>query len=638
VQSTQTRGGKGSTPHSEFSALLVMLAALGLAGADLPSLPPIRRDPQIIYLDRAGAVIGVRGGRYGPPVDVAKLPAYVPAAFVAIEDRRFYEHGAVDPLGMARALVADLASGRTAQGGSTITQQLARNLFLSNQQTLERKGQEMVYAEELERRFTKKQILGLYLSRIYLGSGAYGLEAAAQRYFDKPARLLTVREAAMLAAIPKSPTEYDPVTQPERSAQRTALVLDAMVETGAITAAERARALAHPVRVATAARAGGAQYFLDWVDGGVRKAVGPLRADLIVDTTLDGPAESAAADAASEVTARFARAGVQQAAVVTLDGAGRVRAMVGGADYDASAYNRAVNAHRQAGSSWKPFVYLTALEAGRTPETTAVDQPVTIDGWSPRDFEPGFLGQITLRTALAQSVNTVAAQLADEVGRPNVAATARRLGIETQINTDPAMALGTSLVTPLEMAEAYSAFANGGQKVGAWGVERIRTAGGQVVWQHQATPQAQVIQNPPLSELNGMLRGVVASGTGTKAAIPGYDIAGKTGTTSDYKDAWFDGFTGGLTTVVWMGRDDNTSMRGITGGSAPAELWRAYMRTALARLPHSAIPPGPAAPTIIAPPPTTVAGSEPQPGSEPLPPYPAPQTPPPDVPPPPPPG
>jgi len=610
--------------------VIVMLAAMGLAGADLPSLPPIRRDPQITYVDRAGGVIGVRGGRYGPPVDVARLPAYVPAAFVSIEDRRFYEHGGVDPVGMARALMADLASGHTAQGGSTITQQLARNLFLGNEQTLERKGQEMVFAEELERRYTKKQILGLYLSRIYLGSGAYGLEAASQRYFNKPARLLTIREAATLAAIPKSPTEYDPATQPDRSAQRTALVLDAMVETGAITPAQRAQALTHPARVAAAARADGAQYFLDWVDAGVRKTVGPLKSDLVVDTTLDSQAEAAAADAASEVTGRFARAGVQQTAVVTLDGAGRVRAMIGGVDYSTSAYNRAVNAHRQAGSSWKPFVYLTALEAGRTPETTAVDQPVTIDGWSPRDFEPGFLGEITLTKALAQSVNTVAAQLADEVGRPNVAATARRLGIETQINTDPAMALGTSLVTPLEMAEAYSAFGNGGQKVTAWGVERIRAAGGQVIWRHQPAAQAQVIQNPPLSELNGMLRMVVASGTGTKAAIPGYDIAGKTGTTSDYKDAWFDGFTGGLTTVVWVGRDDNTSMRGITGGSAPAELWHSYMRAALARLPHGPIPPGPAAPTLIAPPPTTVAGSEP--GPEPLPPYPAaPTTPPADT-------
>jgi len=602
-----------------------MIAALsaGLSGfgADLPSLPPIRRDPQITYVDHVGAVIGVRGGRYGPPVDVARLPAYVSGAFVAIEDRRFYEHGAVDPMGMARALMADIAQGRTAQGGSTITQQLARNLFLTSDQTLERKGEEMVYATELEQRYSKKQILGMYLSRIYLGSGAYGLEAAAWRYFNKPARLLTVREAATLAAIPKSPTEYDPISHPDQSNARTALVLDAMVDTKVITPAERARALAHPAHVWKSARTSGAQYFVDWVDGPVRKAVGPLRADLVVDTTLDLPAEAAAGEAAEAVTARYAHAGASQAALVALDGSGRVRAFIGGVDYDASAYDRAANAHRQAGSSWKPFVYLTALEAGRTPQTIEVDEPVTIDGWSPHDFEPGFLGPITLQTALAQSINTVAARLADEVGRPNVAATARRLGIETQINTDPAMALGTSLVTPIEMAQAYDAFSNGGQRVSAWGVERIRTAAGQVIYQHPAPTAAQVIQNPPLSELNGMLRTVIASGTGAKGAIPGYDLAGKTGTTSDYKDAWFCGFTGGLTTVVWMGRDDNAPMRGITGGSAPTAMWRDFMHAALPHLPHGAIPAGPPAPL---PPPAPIVNApepqtEPPPAAEPAP-------------------
>jgi len=592
--------------------------AAGLS-AGIPSLPPIKRDPQITYVDRAGAVIGVRGGRYGPPVDIAKLPAYVPAAFVSIEDRRFYEHGAVDPMGMARALMADLAQGRAAQGGSTITQQLARNLFLSSDQTLERKGEEMVYATELERRYTKKQILGMYLSRIYFGSGAYGLEAASWRYFDKPAGRLTLREAAMLAAIPKSPTEYNPAEQPARSAERTALVLAAMVETGAITPAERARALAHPARVWKSARTAAAQYFVDWVDGPVRKTIGPVRADMIVDTTLDLSAEAAAGEAAKAVTDRFAHAGANQAALVSVDGSGRVRALVGGADYDASAYDRAVSAHRQAGSSWKPFVYLTALEAGRTPQTIEVDEPVTIDGWSPHDFEPGFLGPITLQTALAQSVNTVAARLADEVGRPNVAATARRLGIQSQINTDPAMALGTSQVTPLEMAQAYYAFSNGGNRVSAYGIERIRTGSGRVIFQHQGPAPVPAIQNPPLGELVQMMRTVITSGTGTHAAIPGYDLAGKTGTTSDFRDAWFCGYTGGLTTVVWMGRDDNAPMRGITGGSAPTELWRDFMRAALPRLPHGPIPPGPPAPAPVAPPLVEPPAATPNPSPAPTP-------------------
>jgi penicillin-binding protein 1A len=546
-------------------------------------------------------VLGVRGGRYAPPVDLAKLPAYVPAAFVAIEDRRFYSHPGFDAMGMARALVADLGQGKAAQGASTITQQLARNLFLTSDRTVERKGVELIYAIELEQKYSKDQILGLYLSRVYFGAGAYGIEAAARRYFDKPAARLTLREAAMLAALMKSPTDYNPIEQPDRSAERTNLVLDAMVDTGAITTAQRAKAEAQTPKVWKRAANASAQYFVDWLEPWTRQQVGNARQDVVVETTLDLPAEEAAAEAASDTAARFARQGVNQAALVALDGQGRIRAMVGGVDYDASSYNRAVDAHRQAGSSWKPFVYLAAMEAGQTPDTMVVDEPVTIGNWSPRNFEDGYLGQITLEHALAQSINTVAARLADQVGRPVVAADARRLGILTPINTDPAMALGTSLVTPLEMATAYDAFSNGGNRIGAFGVEKIRTAGGQLIYRAPPPPMIPAIANPPLSELDRMMRTVVASGTGTRAAIPGYDIAGKTGTTSDFKDAWFCGFTGGLTTVVWMGRDDNTPMRGITGGIAPAAFWHAFMVRAVHRLPVTAIPYGPAAATPVPP-------------------------------------
>ncbi|MGH6955872.1 MAG: transglycosylase domain-containing protein, partial [Caulobacteraceae bacterium] len=564
--------------------MIALVAALSLAlpQLELPRLPPITREPQVTFVDHAGHVIGVRGGRYAPPVDIARLPKYVPAAFVSIEDKRFYEHGGFDPVGIARALVTDIGEGRAAQGASTITQQLARNLFLSSNRTLQRKGEELIYAVELERIYTKPQILGLYLSRVYFGAGAYGIEAAAERYFDKPAARLTIREAAMLAALMKSPTDYNPIDHPAQSAERTRLVLDAMVETGAITSAQRARALAQHPHVWTTPPDAPAQYFVDWVNAQFQR-MGPPKIDLTVTTTLDERDEMSAEAATEETLARYRRAGVQEAALVALSGDGAVRAMIGGADYAASGFNRAMDAHRQAGSSWKPFVYLTALEAGRTPQTMAVDGPVTIDGWSPKDFEPTFLGPVTLQTALAQSINTVAASLADEVGRPNVAATARRLGIVTPISTEPAMALGTSLVTPLEMAEAYDAFSNGGDKVEAYGIERIATASGRVIWRHPDPRPTNVIGNPALSELDGMLREVIRTGTGVKAAIPGYDLAGKTGTTSDFKDAWFCGFTGDFTTVVWMGRDDDTPMRGVTGGSGPAEAWRAFMRAALRR-------------------------------------------------------
>ena len=577
--------------------MLSLLAAASILGSgpDIPKLPPIRRDPQVTYLDRSGAVIGVRGGRFAPPVDIDRLPPYVPAAFVAIEDRRFYSHDGFDPVGMARALVSDLASGGAKQGASTITQQLARNLFLNDARTMSRKATEIVYAVELEQAYSKKQILGLYLSRVYFGSGAYGLEAAAQRYFDRPASRLTLRQAAMLAALMKSPTEYDPVTFPERSAERTRLVLDAMVETGAITSGQRSRALSETPKVWKTARQESAQYFVDYADAQVHRIFPRVTQDIVVETTLDLPLEAAAGDEAKDVAARFKSRGVEQAALISLDEEGAVRVLIGGVDYQTGPYDRAVEAHRQPGSAWKPFVYLAALEAGRTPETMVVDEPVTIQGWTPANYEPEFLGPITMETAFAKSINTVAATLADQVGRDVVAADARRLGITSPINTDPAMALGTTDVTPLEMAEAYDALGNGGQKVEAYGVEQVRVVGGSVIYRHRPAPRPQVVNNPQLSELDEMMRQVVATGTGTAAAIPGKDVAGKTGTTSDFKDAWFCGFTGGVTTVVWMGRDDARPMAHIAGGSAPAQLWRAFMVTALRRLPNGPIPSGPPA-------------------------------------------
>lgn len=567
-------------------------AAISTSLPDISHLLDAPRPASITFVDASGSVLGVRGGQIAPPVDMNRLPEYVPAAFVAIEDRRFYEHSGFDAIGIARALAADLSHGRIVEGASTITQQLARNLFLTPDQTVERKAQEVVLAVMIEQKYTKRQILSLYLSRVYFGGGAYGLEAAARHYYDKPASRLTLAEAAVLAGVLKSPTNYNPEEQPAHAAARGKLVLQAMQETGAVTAAQARQALLHSAVVRRASANTAAQYFVDWVDAETRRIMGPPKQDMTVETTLSLPLERIAASAIDAgVTAERVR-GVDQAALVSLDGEGRIRAFVGGAAYGQSQFDRVVAARRQAGSAWKPFVYLTALEAGRTPTTVVVDEPVTIGTWSPRNYESGFLGGITLQTALAQSVNTVAARLADEVGRDNVVKVAHRLGINSSINTDPAMALGTTLVTPLEMAQAYSPFSNGGVKVTAYGISRIR-AGGRIIYQHRDEPRQQVVDNPPLGEMDQMLRDVVAEGTGRRAAIPGYDIAGKTGTTSDYKDAWFCGFSGGFTTVVWMGRDDDQPMRGITGGTGPAVLWRAYMAAALPQVRPSAIPPGP---------------------------------------------
>jgi penicillin-binding protein 1A len=570
---------------------VVLYFARGLP--DTSKLYDIHRQPSISYLDRNGALLAVRGSLYAPPIDLDSLPGYVPQAFISIEDRRFYQHWGFDLIGIGRALVADIHRGHAAEGASTITQQLARNLFLTPDQNAKRKIQELILAVRLEHQFTKKQILSLYLNRVYFGAGAYGIESAAETYFNKPASKLTIAEAALLAGLLKSPTHYSPVSEQERAGQRATIVLDKMVETGAITPAQRDAALAEPVKVSPALATQHAQYFVDWVDGQVRKLVGEPTTDLIVETTLDLPIDTAAENAARSAVGHWAHDGVQQAAVVALDGSGRVRALIGGVSYAKSQYDRAIDARRQPGSAWKPFVYLTAMEAGRTPQTMAVDEPVTIDGWTPHNFEPEYLGPITLQQAVQRSINTVAAKLADEVGRSNVADTARKLGITSPINTDPAMALGTTQVSPLEMAQAYAPFSNGGFSAPAYAIERIRTADGKVLYEHPKAAHTLVIPEPALGYMTQMLRSVlVAPGTGTRAAIPGYDLAGKTGTTSDFKDAWFVGYAGGFVTAVWVGKDDDTPMRHVTGGMAPAELWHGFMAAALPKLKVQPIPGG----------------------------------------------
>ena len=581
-------------------AAIGIVAFLAVFATDLPDTSKIfdvQRQPSISYLDRSGVQIAVRGSQYSPPVNLDDLPPYVPAAFVAIEDQRFYHHFGFDPVGMARAAYADLRAGHTVQGASTITQQLARNLFLTPQQNFRRKAQELILAVWLETKFSKKQILSLYLNRVYFGEGAYGIEAASQRYFNKPASQLSVGEAALLAGLMKGPTRYSPVSETDRAERRATVVLDKMVETGAITPAQRDAAFANPVRVSATMPNQSAQYFVDYIDAQVRQIVGQPQEDLVVETTLDLPIQAGAEHAVRTVVDASAKARVQQAALVAVDGQGRIRAYVGGVDYGQSQYDRASLAQRQAGSSFKPFVYLTAMEAGHTPQEMVSDAPLTIGTWSPHNYTNKYLGPMTLETALAQSINTVAARLGSEVGTANVAATAHRLGITTPIQTDPSMALGAVEVTPVDMAQAYAAFSNGGYLTKAYGIERIRTASGQVRYDHNLNPapRTRVIAQPALSEMTEMLRQVIASGTGARAAIPRYDIAGKTGTTSDYRDAWFIGFTGGFTTAVWVGRDDNTSMaHGVTGGGPPAQIWRAFMAAALPRLNVQPIPGGPA--------------------------------------------
>ena len=485
---------------------------------------------------------------------------------------------------------------------------MARNLFLTPNQNYRRKAQELILAVWLETKFSKKEILALYLNRVNFGAGAYGIEAASQRYFGKPASQLTIGESALLAGMMKGPSRYNPVASPDRAAKRATVVLNEMVRIGAITAKERDDAFKTPVKVNPVWDSQRAQYFTDWVDEKVRSLVGEPTEDLVVETTLDLPIQIAAEQALLRGVEAAKPQGVQQGAVIAMDGEGRVRAYIGGERYSESQFDRVTQAQRQAGSAFKPFVYLTAMEQGRTPTTPVVDEPLKIGSWEPKNYTGRYLGPMDLQTALAQSINTVAARLANDVGTANVAATARRLGITSHIQLDPSMALGAVEVSPLEMAQAYAPFANGGFSTRAYGIERIRTAAGKILYDHslEKPDRAAVIGTPALQYMNQMLRQVVTSGTGTRAQVKGYDIAGKTGTTSDYRDAWFVGYTGGFVSAVWLGRDDNTPMKRVAGGGAPTGIWREFMGAALPRLNVQPIPGG-----FVAPPPSATPETDP---------------------------
>ena len=583
--------------------LIFVVAFFAVFSVDLPDtskLYDVKRQPSISYLDRSGGLIAVRGSQFAPPVDLDKLPPYVPKAFVAIEDRWFYWHFGFNPWGILRSQVYDMTHRGSGplRGGSTITQQLARNLFLTPNQTYRRKAQELILAIWLEAKFSKKQILELYLNRVYFGEGAYGIEAASQRYFGKPAGQLTLGESAMLAGLMKGPSRYSPMADTARSERRATTVLDEMVRMHAITPAQRDEAFQQPIRVNPVLANQRAQYFTDWVDDQVRRLVGQPTEDLVVETTLDLPLQASAEQAVQSGVAAAQAQGVKQAALLSLDGEGRVRAYVGGVNYQQSQFDRATTARRQAGSSFKPFVYLTAIEAGRTPDTPVVDEPITIGDWTPRNYTGQYLGPITLEIGLKESINTVAARLANEVGTANVAATAHRLGIVSPIQLGPSMALGAVEVSPLEMAQAYVPFSNGGVFAKGYGIERIRTATGRVLYDRSVgeAPPRTVIGQPALSYMVRMMRQVIQSGTGGRANVKGYDLAGKTGTTSDYRDAWFIGYTGGFVTAVWVGKDDNTPMRTVTGGGPPAAIWHEYMAQALPRLKTEGIPGGDAPP------------------------------------------
>ncbi len=568
---------------SALIGLMVIGIAVGMAWSSLPEYSALRtRDSlgQVIRVRSTdGTVLFSLGPIYGEWVDYKDIPPVMTSAMIAVEDRRYKSHLGVDPVGIARSFKIRWEKGRWTQGGSTITQQLARNIFLTNTRTFDRKLREMLLALAMERKYSKDQILELYLNRVYFGGGAYGIDAASRRFFDHPAKDLNLSEAAIIAGLVKAPSNYSPTADAKAAIGRAGVVLGTMVETGTITAAEAAAAKPGEVKLAPEPKQNSVRYFTDWALPQLETLIEESTAPIDVWTTLDLNMQRAADNAIRAHTPRGA-----QGALVSIDRDGAVRAMVGGKDYVSSIYNRATQAVRQPGSAFKLFVYLTALEAGMTVDTQFVDEPVDIEGWKPRNSSGGFSGTMTMRTAFANSINTVAAKIGSEVGTGSIANMARRFGVTTPVNTQPSMVLGTSDTRLIDMTRAFAGVSSKGVRITPYGITKVTTAAGKVLYTHKAETDSILVEPWVAAGITDLLQTAVNTGTG-KAAQIGRPVAGKTGTTSSNKDGWFLGFSSGITTGVWMGRDDARPVAGLQGGRAPASAFASFMRVAVAKRP-----------------------------------------------------
>jgi penicillin-binding protein 1A len=573
------------------TVVLGLWAVIGIAGLiayHASQLPPIdqlavpKRPPNIAILASDGSLLANRGETGGRVVSIKELPPYLPRAFVAIEDRRFYQHFGVDPVGILRAIGQNLTRRGVAQGGSTLTQQLAKNLFLTPERSASRKIQEAILALWLEHKYSKDEILELYLNRVYFGAGAYGVEAAAQRYFGKPAKEVSLAQAAMLGGLVQAPSRLAPNRNLPAAQARAAQVLAAMQELGFAPAQDAKVALAQPARPANARGGGSANYVADLVMDVLDDYVGKFDTDITVQTTVDTSLQALAEKALTdELNAKGTRFNVGQGALVSMRPDGAIRALIGGRDYAQSQFNRATTAKRQPGSSFKPFVYLAAVEHGATPETVKDDAPIRIGNWAPENYSHRYDGPVTLRTALAHSLNTVAVRLGQEVGPKTVVQTAQRLGITSPLQANGSIALGTSEVTLLEMVGAYGVFANGGTGVIPYVVTSVKSAAGKVLYKRSENGLGRVIDANADGMMNAMMHETFVSGTAKKADISGWELAGKTGTTQDFRDAWFIGYSGTLVTGIWLGNDDGELTKKVTGGNLPAEIWKTYMTQAL---------------------------------------------------------
>jgi penicillin-binding protein 1A len=592
-------GSRGKKPRKRRSILgtlvytsLVLgiwggIALAGLIAYHAAQLPPIdqlavpKRPPNIAIVSEDGVLLANRGDTGGPAMHLRDLPPYLPKAFISIEDRRFYSHWGIDVPGIARAVFRNLTGRGGMQGGSTLTQQLAKNLFLTQERTMSRKIQEAILSIWLEQKYSKDQILELYLNRVYFGSGAYGVDAAAQKYFGHSARLVTLPEAAMLAGLMVAPTRLAPNRNPAGATDRAAKVITAMAQEGHITEGMAKIALARPAQAVRESGAGSINYAADFVTDILDDTIGAIDQDIVVTTTLSSALQSSAERALSdEIDKLGTRYGVSQGAVVAMDPNGQIRALVGGRNYADSQFNRAVAAKRQPGSAFKPFVYLTALENGLTPDTVREDAPINIKGWKPANASRQYYGLVTLTQALSMSLNTVAVRLAQEVGPKSVVSTAQRLGIVSDLQPNASIALGTSEVTPLELVTAYAPFANGGIRVQPHVITRVKTASGKLIYQRKGTNFGRVVEPKYIAMMNAMMQETLLTGTARKAELRGWQAAGKTGTSQDYRDAWFVGYTSNLVAGVWLGNDDNSPTKKVSGGNLPVDIWSRFMREA----------------------------------------------------------
>ena len=565
--------------------VLALLAWAGLFLLVAPRLPDTDQlfadsgQRQVTLLASDGSVLDERGAAGNRLVALEEHAPQLIQAVIATEDHRFYGHFGIDPIGLGRAALANLREGGVVAGGSTITQQLAKNLFLTPERSLTRKLEELVFAIWLEARLTKDQILTLYLNRVYLGAGTYGMDAAAQRYFGKPAKEVSLAEAAMLAGLLKAPTTYAPTNHLDRARGRATVVLGRMTAEGFITAEQELAARAKPARLAPETKTDLAGHFLDWVLDDLTTHLGKVGRDLVVTTTLDRQLQTHAETLLRDTLAgEGTRLAVGEGAIVVIDGSGAIRAMVGGESYRSHRLNRAAGTRRQPGSAFKPFLYLTALQAGMTPESMIDDKPVAIDGWKPENFDGKHRGRVSLAEAFAFSLNTAAARLIQQVTPAKVVATAHRLGIASTLQPVPSLALGTSEVSLLELTAAYGPIATGGIRRPPFAVTEVRDDRGRVLYRYSAT-ETRVIEPRIAGQMQQLLAGAVERGTGRAARRPDRQAAGKTGTTQDNRDAWFVGFADEVTAGVWLGNDDNSPMRSVTGSGLPAKLWREVMTT-----------------------------------------------------------